>query len=294
MKLRCGALVERCLMNGRSNPKQLLELYTIKLPQLSIWRQSNLRFFAIVDGKQIPLEGGIWSLRAQVSMRDLLGAPKAQVVIVKHMPTAPLELWMEQQYKIMRRIEDEEWAPDEINPLPTPEMIPGVEFRPCECTGCVRLAKQDSSRCQDCMWTCQCSCLPSSHRLGCGSHRSLFQTSIPSHRLANARRRRVDCIIRARDSRIRGRHSLAARGVPDFWLEEVPALEDSVIADSEPEEPSECSELYLRRATENYGRDDDEGEPQFCPWKSSGPPSLGWSDARYEELDNRKPFPHAP
>ena len=53
---------------------------------------TQFTFFANIDEEQIPLEGDVWSLRAQVNMRDVLGSAKAQAVMVKHAPTTPVEL----------------------------------------------------------------------------------------------------------------------------------------------------------------------------------------------------------
>ena len=75
---------------------------------------TQFTFFAITDGKQIPLEGDVWSLRAQVNMRDILGSAKAQVVMVKHVPTTPVELWMEREYEMERRVDAEVYNPDDI------------------------------------------------------------------------------------------------------------------------------------------------------------------------------------
>ena len=79
---------------------------------------TQFTFFAIIDNKQIALEGGIWSLRAQVSMRDIMGSLDAQVVMVKHSPTAPVELWLERGYAILLTNEGEPPDPDVAYPPP--------------------------------------------------------------------------------------------------------------------------------------------------------------------------------
>ena len=90
-------------------------------------------FFAIIDGKQIRLEGDIWSLRAQVSMHDIMGSSNSQVVMVKHLPTTPVELWLERGYAILRRNEGEPPNPDVEYPPRVPDVAPGVTLHKCQC-----------------------------------------------------------------------------------------------------------------------------------------------------------------
>ena len=43
-------------------------------------------FFVVIDDEQIPLVADVWSTRATVSMRDVIGSSEGQVVMVRHSP----------------------------------------------------------------------------------------------------------------------------------------------------------------------------------------------------------------